>query len=223
VTGKRNALRRWQAFPASLLFSLALNPGLASAAEQADTVLRGGAIYTVNAARSWAEALAISGEKIIFVGTDSQIDAYIGPATTVIELDGKMVLPGFQDSHIHPISALLKTQMCNLTGLPGLAAYLQKIRQCVRDKPNADWITGAGWSHAYFDDAQRPDKKLLDDISADRPISLSSYDGHSVWANSRAMELSGIDADTEDPPAGIIERYPGSREPMGLFLALPSS
>ncbi len=219
---KRNAWARWQALPVGLIFSLALYPGQAIASEPADKVLRGGAIYTVDATRSWAQALAISGDKITFVGTDSEADAYIGPATTVIELDGKMVLPGFQDSHIHPISAMLKTRMCNLTGLPGLEAYLQKIRQCVRDKPDANWISGAGWSHAYFDDQQRPDKKLLDDIAPDRPITLSSYDGHSVWANSKAMELSGIDASTEDPPAGIIERYSGSREPIGLFLEGPA-
>jgi predicted amidohydrolase YtcJ len=81
---------------------------------------------------------------------------------------------------------------------------------------------GAGWSHAYFDDENRPDKKLLDRIVPDRPITLGSYDGHSVWANSRAMELSGIDASTADPPSGIIERYPGSREPIGLFLEDPA-
>jgi predicted amidohydrolase YtcJ len=81
---------------------------------------------------------------------------------------------------------------------------------------------GAGWSHAYFDDENRPDRELLDKIVPDRPITLGSYDGHSVWANSRAMELSGIDASTEDPPSGIIERYPGSREPIGLFLEDPA-
>ncbi len=213
---------RWPAIPVGLMFSLALYPGLAFTAEKADRVLRGGAIYTVNAARSWAEALAIRGDKIIFVGSDSEVDAYIGPGTSVIELAGRMVLPGFQDSHIHPVSAMLKTQMCNLTGLPGRAAYLEKIRQCVKDDPDSDWLMGAGWSHAYFDDDNRPDKKLLDAIVSDRPITLSSYDGHSVWANSRAMELSGIDASTADPAAGIIERYAGSREPIGLFLEGPA-
>jgi predicted amidohydrolase YtcJ len=185
-------------------------------------VLRGGAVYTVDTARSWAEALAIRGDSIVFVGSDADANGQIGPETTVVELDGRMVLPGFQDSHIHPISAQLKDNMCQLRGLAGRDAYLSKIQECVRADPKSPWIMGAGWSHAYFDEEHRPDKKLLDEIVPDRPITLGSYDGHSVWANSRAMALSGIDASTEDPPSGIIERYPGSREPSGLFLEDPA-
>lgn len=195
---------------------------MAPAAEYADLVLRGGAIYTVDATRSWAEALAVRGDRISFVGHERDLESLIGPQTTVIDLDGKMVLPGFHDSHIHPVSAMMKSQMCNLQGLTGLEAYLGKIRQCVNDNPGSGWLSGSGWSHAYFDDENRPDKVLLDKISADRPITLGSYDGHSVWANSMAMELSGIDETTQDPPAGIIERYPGSREPIGLFLEDPA-
>jgi len=197
-------------------------PAPTPASEPADTVLRGGAIYTVDAARSWAEALAIRAGKIVFVGEEAGIDAHIGPETTVIELNGKMVLPGFQDSHIHPVSAILKTKMCNLRGLTGRAAYLEKIRECAHADPDSEWIMGSGWSHSAFDDNNRPDKKLLDDIVPDRAISLVSYDGHSAWANSKAMELSGVDESTENPPSGIIERYPGSREPIGLFLEDPA-
>lgn len=208
---------------ASMIFLLViLIPGFSSAVEHADTVMRGGEIYTVDNVRSWAESLAIRGNKIVFIGSDDDVHSYIGPGTTVIELNGKMVLPGFQDSHVHPISAFLKTQMCNLRGLPGVKAYLEKLRQCASTARNMDWVTGSGWSHAYFDDNNRPDKKLLDEISADHPITLVSYDGHSVWANSKAMELSEIDESTEDPPSGIIERYPGSREPIGLFLEDPA-
>jgi len=199
-----------------------LIPGISAATEHADLALRGGAIYTADASRSWAAALAIKDGRISFVGQDNELDSHIGPQTTLVELKGKMVLPGFHDSHIHPVSAMLKTQMCNLRELSGLDAYLDKIRQCVKDNPGNSWLTGSGWSHAYFSDDLRPDKKLLDAIAADRPITLGSYDGHSVWANSMAMELSGIDATTENPTAGIIERYPGSREPIGLFLEDPA-
>lgn len=214
--------RFWQFIVMVALTAISLYPGFVSAAQYADLVMRGGDIYTVDAARSWAEALAIKGDKISFVGTDSEIESQIGPATTIIELDGKMVLPGFHDSHIHPVSAMLKTQMCNLSGLRGLDAYLDKIRQCVKDEPGTGWLSGSGWSHANFDDDNRPDKKLLDNIAADRPITLGSYDGHSVWANSMAMELSGIDKTTPNPPAGIIERYADSQEPIGLFLEDPA-
>ena len=127
------------------------------ASQYADTVLRGGAVYTVNASRSWAEALAIREDKIVFVGSDEEVNAFTGPDTRVIELDGKMVLPGFHDSHIHPISAMLKSKMCNLTGLAGREAYLERVRQCVAESPGTQWLMGAGWSHSYFDDQQRPD------------------------------------------------------------------
>jgi len=199
-----------------------LHSDLTLASEPADTVMRGGFIYTVDATRSRAEALAISADKISFVGNNEDVTAYIGPQTNVIELNGKMVLPGFHDSHIHPISAMLKTQMCNLRGLKGIDAYLEKISQCVADAPNSEWIMGSGWSHAYFSDEKRPDRKLLDAIAGDHPVTLTSYDGHSIWANSKAMELSGIDAGTTDPAVGIIERYPGSQEPIGLFLEDPA-
>ena len=207
---------------ACMLITISIFCAHSAASEPADTVLRGGAIYTVDASRSWAEALAIRGDKIVFVGSDNDVNALTGPDTKVIELDGKMVLPGFHDSHIHPISAQLKTKMCGLTGLKGREAYLDKIRQCVADSPGTEWLMGAGWSHAYFDDQNRPDKKLLDAISTDRPITLTSYDGHSAWANSKALELSGIDESTQDPASGIIERYPDSNEPIGLFIEDPA-
>jgi len=212
----QDALRAW------LLLCACIMPSAARTGEPADIVLRGGAIYTVDAARTWAEAVAIRGEEIVFVGSNDDAASHVGSKTTVIELGGKMVLPGFQDSHIHPISAYLKQQMCQLTGLAGRDAGLEKIRKCVQSDPDSPWITGAGWSHSHFDADHRPDKRLLDEIEPNRPITLVSYDGHSVWANTKAMELSGIDASTDDPPSGIIERYPGSREPLGLFLEDPA-
>lgn len=204
----------------ALLLSWSTAP--VQAAEPADLVLRGGDVYTVNITRSWAEAVAIRDGKIVLVGNDDETDVLIGPETRVIELDGRMVLPGFHDSHIHPIGAMLKTRMCDLTGLPGLEAYLEKISQCAADDTDSPWLMGQGWSHAWFDDNLRPDRRMLDAIVQDRPLTLTSYDGHSAWGNSKAMELSGISATTEDPPSGIIERYPGSREPSGLFLEDPA-
>lgn len=200
------------------LCCILMMPGALHAGDFADTVLRGGSVYTVDAARSWAEAIAVRGNKIVYVGSDADVEPHIGPATEVIELEGRMVLPGFHDSHIHPVSAMLKSYMCNLRGLSGRKAYLEKVSQCVKDNSDSVWLMGQGWSHAWFDEDNRPDRKLLDDITTDIPITLRSYDGHSVWANSRAMELSGIDASTDDPPSGLIERYPGSRVPLGHFM-----
>lgn len=185
---------------------------------EADTVLRGGNIYTVDAVRSWAQSIAIKGNEIVFVGLDSEAVNYIGEHTTVVDLDGKMVLPGFQDSHIHPVTAVLKTSMCSLAGLQGVAAYLARIQECVDNNPDANWIHGAGWAHRYFDPENQPTKYLLDAIAPTKPLTLDSYDGHSLWANSKALEIAGVDETTEDVVSGEIVRLPSSKEPSGLFL-----
>ena len=188
------------------------------AAEPADVVLSGGKIYTVDAARSWAQAVAITGDRISFVGSDDDAKSFIGEFTEVIDLSGRMVLPGFQDSHIHPIAASLKSYMCNLYGLPTVAAYFEEIQRCVEKHGDSAWIHGTGWSHRLFPDDAKPTSKMLDEIAPDVPLTLNSYDGHSLWANSKAMQMAGVDADTADVEAGEVVRYPGSQEPTGLFL-----
>jgi len=204
-----------------LLFSLLSVAAMAN--EPADTVLMDGKIYTVNAARSWAEAVAIKGERIVFVGSDENAQRLIGEGTQVIDLAGRMMLPGFQDSHIHPISANLKSSMCNLYGLPSVPAYMEAIERCVAEYGDSEWIHGTGWSHQMFPDDAKPTSSMLDAIAPNVPLTLSSYDGHSLWANSRAMQIAGVNAETADAEAGEIVRYPGTMEPTGLFLEDPQS
>jgi predicted amidohydrolase YtcJ len=189
---------------------------------KADYVLQNGEIYNVDAMRSWADALAIKNNKIIYIGLDKGVKDYIGKQTKVIDLKGKMVLPGFQDSHIHPVGSALNSYMCSLLGLASIDAYLDKIKQCVAAHPNATWIHGAGWSHRVFQDLQ-PDKKMLDKIVSHVPFTLHSYDGHSLWANSKALEVAGVDEKTKDVAAGKVLRYPNSNEPMGIFLEDPAA
>ena len=191
--------------------------GASQAQEPADIVLRGGAVYTVDASRSWAEAVAIRGNEIVYVGLDEHAGALIGESTQVIDLDGKMVLPGFQDSHIHPVSSSLKSYMCSLYGLPGREAYIKKIRECVAEHGDAEWIHGSGWSHGYFPEGEKPTKFMLDEIVADKPVTLTSYDGHSLWVNSKALEIGGVDENTPDVDFGEVVRLPGGREPSGLL------
>jgi predicted amidohydrolase YtcJ len=188
----------------------------------ADTVLRGGDIYTVDANRSWAKAMAITEGKIVYVGLESGIDAYIGKQTNVVELNGQMVLPGFQDSHIHPISSSLNSYMCSLFGLPDVTSYLDEIADCIARNPDAEWIHGAGWAHRSFDTENQPTKFMLDKLLANRPLTLRSYDGHSLWANSKALSVAGIDSLTADVPSGKIIRIDNSLEPSGLFLEDPA-
>jgi len=216
----RGQLRSWTR--AILMLFALLHCHASIAAEAADTVLYGGAVYTVDAARTWAQAVAIRGNEIVFVGMDRDIDEFIGDNTTTINLNGKMLLPGFQDSHVHPVTSALNSYMCSLFGLPGVDAYLERIRECVDKYSDAEWIHGAGWSHRYFPEGNKPTKHMLDIIVADVPLTLTSYDGHSLWANSKALQMAGVDSDTEDVSFGEVVRFDDSREPTGLMLEGPA-
>jgi predicted amidohydrolase YtcJ len=193
-----------------LLLAFAAGLGFTALAEArppapADLVLRGAAVYTVDGARSWAEAVAVSKGRIVFVGADSAAQGWIGPSTNVVDLSGKMVLPAFHDAHVHPVSGGVEALECNLNGLPDQAAILEKIKAYATAHPKLPWIRGGGWDLTVFPEGN-PTKTLLDSIVPDRPAYLSASDGHSVWVNSKALALAGVTEATPDPPYGRIER-----------------
>ncbi|MEE9292431.1 MAG: amidohydrolase family protein, partial [Acidobacteriota bacterium] len=197
---------------AGLLFISCAGPG---GQPPADLVLRNAAVYTVDGARSWAEAVAIRDDRIVFVGADGQVDPFIGPDTKVVDLEGRMVLPSFQDSHIHPVSAGVTYQQCALFDLEADAElYVKTIAEYAAANADLPWIVGGGWSMDAFPNAI-PDKRLLDAVVPDRPIYVDSSDGHSAWVNSKALELAGITKDTPDPAGGRIDRDPATGEPVG--------
>ncbi|MDG2291295.1 MAG: amidohydrolase [Phycisphaerales bacterium] len=181
----------------------------------AEMVLTNGHIYTVDGARSWAEAVAITEGKISFVGSAAEAEASIGGNTTVIDLDGRMLLPAFQDSHIHPIGAGIEASRVDLNGLDSVGAYRSAIGEYATANPDVEWITGGGWSMSEFGPGGRPSKSIIDELVPDRPAYLSSADGHTGWANSRALEIAGIDDDTPNPSDGIIDRDPVTSEAIG--------
>lgn len=181
----------------------------------ADTVFRNGRIYTVDASRSWAEAVAISDGRISYVGSNDGANRHTGPNTTVVDLGGHLMLPAFQDVHIHPISGGLEALACDLNGLFSLAEYRSRIAEYAAANPDLPWILGGGWSTAVFGPGAKASRTILDELVADRPVFLESLDGHSGWANSKALEIAGITKDTPDPPDGIIDRDPGTGEPVG--------
>jgi predicted amidohydrolase YtcJ len=183
--------------------------------EPADMVLRGAAVYTVDGARSWAEAVAVSKGRILFVGTNEAVQGWIGPSTKVMDLAGKMVLPAFHDSHVHPVSGGVEALECNLNGLPDQSAIVEKIKSYAAAHPKLPWIRGGGWDLTIFPDGN-PSKALLDSIVPDRPAYLSASDGHSVWVNSKALALAGVTKATPDPPYGRIERD-GAGQPSGTL------
>jgi len=182
----------------------------------ADLVLRNGAIYTMDASRSWASAIAVRGAEIIYVGVDAGAEKFIGPQTRVIDLQGKMALPGFHDSHVHPVSGGIELGQCNLNGSHSAAEVFQKIRDYAAANPDKQWIVGGGWDLPIFPNAN-PHKKQLDELVPDRPAFFSAADGHSAWVNSRALEVAGITSDMPDPTGGRIERDPKTGEPSGTL------
>ena len=184
---------------------------------EADLVLRGGAVYTVNPARSWAEAVAIRGEKIIYVGNDSGVERHIGANTRLVDLAGAMVLPGFQDAHIHPIAAGINLLTLSLHELHTEEQYLEALAAYAAANPELYWITGAGWSLDVFPPSGIPTRDRIDAIVPDRPVYIDSADGHSAWVNSKALELAAITRDTPNPAGGRIDRDPVSGEAIGAL------
>jgi len=184
-------------------------------ASGAELVFTNGRIYTVDAERSWAESVAISGGRISFVGSTADADQYIGSNTTVIDLRQRMMLPAFQDSHIHPIYAGMEASACDLNGQDGLAGYRSVIAEYAAANPDVPWILGGGWSMSVFGPGGSPSRSIIDELVSDRPVFLTSADGHTGWANSRALEIAGISKDTPDPVDGIIDRDPLTGEPIG--------
>ena len=187
---------------------------------RANLVLKNAAVYTVDSDLSWAQAIAIADRKILFVGSNTDVEAYIGPDTTVIDLDGKMVLPAFVDSHMHPAQSAHIYQyglgLFDVTGEDQIQAYLNAVRQYAAKNSDAPWIVGGGYSRSAFDEIG-PRKEWLDEIDSVRPIVITSTDGHSMWVNSKALEIANIDKDTPQPQEGVIKHDPKTSEPSGLL------
>jgi predicted amidohydrolase YtcJ len=173
----------------------------------ADLILHNGFIYTVDQKRTVAEALAIRSGRIVFVGHNSDVTRFAGKETKVVDLGGRMVLPGFIDSHCHPSGAYKQFYEISFHSVRTVPEYQKVIREYYADHAGAKYLKGRGWSNTLFPKTG-PDKKLIDEIVSDIPVSLSSEDGHSKWVNSKALELTGITKDTPNPEGGVIEHDP---------------
>jgi predicted amidohydrolase YtcJ len=189
--------------------------GAMSNAQHADLVLTGGRLFTADAAKTWAEALAVKDGRIVAVGGDRDVRSLIGPGTRHVELRGRTVTPGFQDAHVHPPMAGLARIRCELHDARGKDAYLDIVAAYAAAHPDVPWILGGGWTLSDFPGG-RPRREDLDRIVADRPVFLVNRDGHDAWANSKALEIAGITRDSEDPDDGRIARDPDGT-PMGTL------
>ena len=171
----------------------------------------------MNAKQPWAEALAVQGDKIVAVGTEADIEKLRTPKTKMIDAGGRLVLPGFVDCHIHFLDGSLSLGRVNLDGAKDVADIQRRLREYAAKHPGKDWILGRGWDYAMFGAVALPDKKYLDELFPDRPAYLEGYDGHTYWANSKALALAGITRDTPNPPNGIIVRDPATGEATGAL------
>ncbi|MDQ7826346.1 MAG: amidohydrolase [Candidatus Eremiobacteraeota bacterium] len=208
-------------FKKIIIILLTLFFGAACAVRSADhpragILLQNGAIYTMDTSRSWADSVAVLGGKILYAGTRKGAGEYIGPATKVIDLKGAMVLPGFCDSHIHPIFGGIETSQCALFDLSTREEVFKAVKHYAESHREKSWILGSGWASFIFPGAN-PTKEELDRLVPDRPAFISSADGHSSWANSKALAMAGITKGTADPPGGRIERRAGTGEPSGTL------
>jgi len=200
----------------TLFFSALVGPSCTQKLERADLVIVNARIYTVNPAQPWAEAVAIKGEKIIYVGSSKVARRYLGRATQIIEARGRLLLPGFQDSHVHFLSGSLNLNRVDLAGAQSVAEIQERIRRFVAEHPDLAWIQGRGWMYSAFP-GDMPHKKFLDEIIPDKPAIMRCADGHTSWVNSRALALAGINRHTPDPPDGKIVRDEKG-EPTGALL-----
>jgi predicted amidohydrolase YtcJ len=171
----------------------------------ADLVLTGADVYTVDAARRWARAVAVRGDRIVAVGTDDEVRDLIGPSTEHRHLPGRMVVPGFQDAHIHAAFGGRNLLSLNLDELSTKRGYLDAIAAHASAHPELPWITGGGWYNAVFGEAG-PRREDLDAVVPDRPVFLMNTDVHGAWVNSRALEAGAISAGTPDPWDGYFVR-----------------
>ena len=181
----------------------------------ADLVFTGGPVYTVDPARSWATAVAVRDGRIVVVGDDHDVSHLIGGDTEVVDLAGRLLVPGFQDAHVHPVLGGATMRSCDLHHLEEAGAYAEAVAVYAAANPDRAWITGGGWSMEAFPGGT-PHRSVLDAVVPDRPVALPNRDGHGLWANSRALEIAGITRDTPDPADGRIERD-ADGEPTGML------
>ena len=227
-----NGLTRRQAlrgalFTASAVAAVTAAPSFIAEAvaamdDGADIVFRNGPVYTVGVSNPWARAVAVKGKRIAFVGDDAGVQSFIGPQTRVVDLAGKMLLPGFVEGHIHPLGGATMARGANVQFntrdelLDALRAYHAKVG-------NPNLVRGFGWRYGAFPPTG-PRKEDLDAIWPDVPVILIAIDGHSAWVNSQALALAGITKNTKDPLPGFsyFERDPTSGEPSGYLVEPPA-
>ncbi len=207
----------------ALSASLLALPAAARAAEPADLVLENAVVHTVDAKRPRAEAVAVRGNRIVAVGSNADVQAFVGTKTRVLDLAGRTVGPGFDDSHAHFLGIGLARLDVDLVGTRSYAEVIERVATALNGRHPGEWIRGRGWHEGKWDapapGAVRgfPTQAALTAVSPDNPVVLERADGHAVLANARAMTMKGITRATRAPAGGEIVRD-ASGDPTGIFV-----
>jgi len=183
----------------------------------ADSILLHGRIYTVDSKHPWAQALAIRDGKILAVGSDKEISRRRGTNTKVFDAKGRLVLPGITDCHVHFLDGSFSLRRIHLEDTKNLDEALRRLKEYADAHPHDPWVLGRGWSYPLFPPNGLPHKKYLDAVIPNRPVYIEGFDGHTWWANSKALEAAHITKSTPNPAGGEIVHDPATGEPTGAI------
>jgi predicted amidohydrolase YtcJ len=182
----------------------------------ATLIINNAAVYTVDKQHPTAEAVAVIDSRIVAVGSNAEIDSWRSPQTKVINAGGKLVLPGFNDAHVHFLQGGAQLDQVNLTDAASPEEFARRIGGQVRKTSKGEWVLGGRWDETKWAKPDLPTRELVDQVTGETPIFVERYDGHEALANSAAMKLAGVDAKTPDVPGGVITRDAGGN-PTGIF------
>jgi predicted amidohydrolase YtcJ len=172
----------------------------------ADLIITHANIWTEDETHPRAQAVAVFRDRIIAVGSDAEVGNLRGPGTKIIDAGGQLLLPGFNDAHVHFVSGGLQLDSVQLNDVTSLDEFVHRIAERAKKTPKGEWIQGGDWDETKWPGSPLPTRELIDPVTPDNPVFLSRYDGHSSLANSAALKLAGVTAQTPDPPGGTIVR-----------------
>jgi predicted amidohydrolase YtcJ len=190
---------------ALLSFVFAINM-LAQSKPSADLIITNAKIWTGDKAHPTAQSVAVIGDRIVAVGSNSDVEILRGTGTKTIDAAGKLLVPGFNDAHVHFVDGGLQLDSVQLNDATSTDEFVRRVREQAQKTPKGEWIKGGDWDETKWTPAKLPTKELIDGVTPDNPVFLSRYDGHSALANSQALHLAGITSQTADPPGGAIVR-----------------
>jgi predicted amidohydrolase YtcJ len=183
----------------------------------ADLVFVNGKVWTVDAAKPEAQAVAVWRGRILKVGTDDEVKQLVGPKTKVVDLSGRRVVPGFYDSHAHFLGGGQQLARVDLKDAKDEAEFGKRLREFDQKTPRERWLTGGNWDHDRTFAGKMPSAAIVDKYVKDRPVFIRRYDGHMALANSVALKLAGVNPDTKDVPGGVIDRLADGKTPSGIL------